>query len=187
MKPQFIGIIFYLLLAADFSHGYSLYTSIDPAKCSPPDKQLVAGYEAEGLGVQECEASQPWKLLAVSSDEWSWVDLKYGDQIWTTEDEVAYKNDFGNFPNLGSSVVEWIVRHERKPAFLIFRVNAQSPKESATSNAKVSRLFVISLLDNRPAFCGTARTNEEARALATGDKKCSRELPLRKLRAGIKK
>lgn len=159
------------------SHGKSLYTPIDPKRCWSPGKQLVAGYQARGLEAQECKAPGDWKLFIVSSDERSWVDLQRGERTWTTEEEVVYKNDFGYFPNIGSSVVEWIMSPDGKPSSFIFRINAQSPKQDAPLYAKASRLFVISLRQDRPTFCGTARTNEEARTVAIRGN-CTGQLPM---------
>ena len=169
----------FLVLSAGLARAKTLYTSTEPSKCSSPSKQLIALYDAQGLDVQECKGPKGLKFLVVSTDERSWVDLQQGDQIWTTQDEVVYNNRFGYFPNIGSGVVEWNVTSAGEPSSLIFRITAQDKRKGAPIGATVSRLFVISLRQNRPAFCGVATTNEEARALSNSSGKCRNRLPVR--------
>lgn len=156
---------FFFFSCAQWSHAQSMYTSIDERKCWTPSKALYARYKGHGVEAQECKAPNGWKLFVVSSDERSWIDLQRGDRVWTTEDEVVYKSDFGNFPNIGSSTVEWILDREGRPISLIFRITAQSTKMDAPMYASVARLFVIGLTGEHPGFFGTATTNEKARSL----------------------
>ena len=153
-----------------------VFTSIKEADCHAPSASIIAAYEAEDLSVQECPAVNGWRLFVPSSDERSWIDIGRGSSVWSTEREVVYKNDFGSFPNIGSAVAEWGVTAGGEPFFLIFRIAAQSPATEGNPQ-RVSRLFVIDLQGKEPAFCGIAKTNQEARALAARKEHCRSKLP----------
>jgi hypothetical protein len=127
--------------------------------------------------VIECPAPKGWRLFKEYDREGirSWIRLSIDGSIWTTIDQVwsDEKYEFGYFPNVDSSQVEWRITDLGKPLALIFRVNAQNP-ENASSN--LARLFVISLANNIPRFCGMVKTNEEARAIADKAIMCSTAL-----------
>lgn len=169
-------IVFILALQSSPSEAEVVYTSLHPKKCLKPQKQIVAAYDGQGLDVLECKGPAGWRIYVVVAGDRSWVDFQRHKNTWTTEDEVAYDQGsrFGNFPNVGEGVMEWGVTSSEPPSYAIFRVNAQ---KEASAGDVVSRLFVIDLKQESPTFCGIARTNEEARALATSNK-CSK--PLRK-------
>lgn len=162
----------------------SLYTSIKSTACSKPPASTVAAYDARGLSAQECPAPKGWRLFAVSSDERSWLEIARDHSLWTTEEEVVYRNEFGHFPNLGAERVEWRMKKPGTPSALIFRISAQDPNRPASGPGatNLSRLFVISLANGAPRFCGTAKTNQEAKAIADNATTCNtalRELPLK--------
>lgn len=162
----------------------SLYTSIKSTACSKPPASIIAAYDARGLSAQECPAPKGWRLFAVSSDERSWLEIARDRSLWTTEEEVVYRNEFGHFPNLGAERVEWRMKKPGTPNALIFRISAQDPNRPASGPGamNLSRLFVINLANGAPRFCGTAKTNEEAKTLADNAKACTtalRELPLK--------
>jgi hypothetical protein len=95
----------------------------------------------------------------------SWIRLSHGNSIWTTVDQVwgDEKYEFGHFPNVDSSQVEWRLTESGVANALIFRVNAQDPENSSSN---LTRLFIISLTNNTPCFIGMVNTNEEAREMA---------------------
>jgi hypothetical protein len=161
----------------------SQYTSIAIQDCWVPPASLKSSFEARGVSVQECPALEGWRLFVVSSDAHSWIEIAHGSHLWSSEDQVVYRNEFGHFPNLGAERVEWRRKQGGIPVALIFRVSAQDPAASATGSGarNVSRLFVIGFQGNNVRFCGTARTNEEARVLSDNVTKCVQDLPERKL------
>src|SRR3989339_811011 len=162
-----------LCLAAPAGHAEnrrptSVYTSVKPTDCHVPPPPLVTAYEARGLAVRECQAPKGWRLFVVSTDECSWLELSRDGLLWSTEEQVVYRNNFGNFPNLGADKVEWCLSASGSPIALIFRISAQSPTppDNATVIKSLSKLFVIRLDDGTPQFCGVVQTNKEARELA---------------------
>ena len=80
----------------------SLYTSVKSGDCRKPSATLSAYYESRGLTAEECDGAKGWRLFAVSSDERSWLELARDTSLWSSEEQVVHKNDFGNFPNLGA-------------------------------------------------------------------------------------
>lgn len=160
------------------SGAESLYTSIKAGDCRKPSTSIVAFYESRGLTAEECKAADGWRLFVVSSDERSWLELARDRTLWSSEEQVVNRNEFGNFPNIGSEKVEWQMTKTNSPASLIFRITAQDP---ANINKNLSRLFVIGIRDNTPHFCGAVKTNKEARALAEGTSSCSIDLQIKEL------
>lgn len=156
----------------------SLYTSIKSSACSKPPPSIVIAYDARGLSAQECPAPKGWRLFAVSSDERSWLEIARDHSLWTTEEEVVYRNEFGHFPNLGAERVEWRMKKSGTVTALIFRISAQDPNRPASGPGamNLSRLFVINLASDVPRFCGTAKTNQEARAIADNATTCTTAL-----------
>jgi hypothetical protein len=142
----------------------STYTPIGPGDCKEPPPAIREEFAARGLGVQECLAPDGWRLLFVSSDARSWLELRRGDVIWSAEEAVVYDHALGLFPNVaGSPVVEWRRDAQGRARALIFRVVGQDPDDP---DRRVSRLFVVRLASERPCVIGRVATNEEARALA---------------------
>lgn len=184
MKRLVSGVVLTIIMCVlamypSQSEAAIVYTSLDPKKCSKPSKPIAVAYDDQGLDVLECKAPAGWRVYTVVAGDRSWIDLQRHGNTWTTEDEVAYDQAtrFGNFPNVGEGVMEWGVTSSESPSYVIFRVNAQDAREEASVGDVVSRLFVIDLKQGFPTFCGIARTNEEARALAAAGK-CSK--PIRK-------
>ncbi len=160
------------------SGAESLYTSIKSGDCHKPSVSMVAFYESRGLTAEECKAAEGWRLFVVSSDARSWLELARDRTLWSSEEQVVNRNEFGNFPNIGSEKVEWQMTKANSPASLIFRIAAQDP---AHTDKNLSRLFVIGIRNNTPHFCGVAKTNKEARALAEGTSPCSVDLQVKEL------
>ena len=148
----------------------SIYTSIRSADCKPPAKDVAAPYAARDLGVQQCPAPDGWRLLLVSSDANTWIDLAGPGVTWSGERPIAYDSPIGNFPSIGGSpTVEWRRDASGRLMSLIFRVSAQDPETLKTQR---SRLFVIRLQHDGACVIGRAATNEEARKLADGGSGC---------------
>lgn len=188
LRRKFLATILLCLVGSGVSAEaqplQSLYTSIKSTACSKPPAPTIAAYNARGLSAQECPAPKGWRLFAVSSDERSWLEIARDRSLWSTEEEVVYRNEFGHFPNLGAERVEWRMKKPGTPSALIFRISAQDSNRPASGPGamNLSRLFVISLANGAPRFCGTAKTNEEAKTLADNAKTCTtalREQPLK--------
>jgi hypothetical protein len=147
----------------------SMYTSIRPADCSAPPQEVAAPYTARDLGVQQCPAPGGWRLLLVSSDANTWIDLVGPGVMWSGERPVVYESPIGNFPSAGgSTAVEWRRDGDRLTA-LIFRVTAQDRGSLETHR---SVLYVVRLQPGAACVIGRAGSNEEARTLADSDKAC---------------
>jgi hypothetical protein len=148
----------------------SLYTLLASTQCAAPPPEVARVYAARHLAVEECPAPPPYRLLVVSSDARSWVDVGRNDLLWSTEQRVVYGKDvlaLGNFPNVGGSdVAEWRLGDKREPVALIVRLRLVDPTGGATAGATVSRLLVIGLPAETACDLGLAVTNEEARRLA---------------------
>ena len=148
----------------------SVYTSIRSADCTTPPKEVAAPYAARDLGVQQCPAPDGWRLLLVSSDANTWIDLVGPGVTWSGERPIAYDSPIGNFPSVGGSpTVEWRRDRSGRLTALIFRVSAQDPE---TLNTGRSRLYVVRLQTSAACVIGRAATNEEARKLADGASGC---------------
>lgn len=154
----------------EISGAESLYTSIKSGDCQKPSASIAAFYESRGLTAEECKAVEGWRLFVVSSDARSWLELARERTLWSTEEQVVHRNEFGNFPNIGSEKVEWRMTKTHSPASLIFRITAQDP---ANVDKNLSRLFVVGIKNNIPLLCGVVRTNKEARALAEDTSSCA--------------
>jgi hypothetical protein len=154
------------------SGGEGLRTSIRPQDCTHPPADLEAQYTSRDLGVQQCAAPDPWRLLLVASDANTWLDLAGPEGIrWSGERPIVYESPIGNFPSVDpSDGVEWVRNWRGLPTALIFRVTAQDP-ESLT--ATKSMLFVLRL-ERRGTAClvGRGGTPEAARTLAAAASNC---------------
>jgi hypothetical protein len=153
-------------------------TSILSKDCSKLPKQMSISLEKLGLYGDECPAPSEWRLYVIVGGDRSWVDIAHNESLWTTEQEVVYRkeNFFGFFPNITSKRVEWRINEKGTPSALIFPITAQNPEQPDTN---ITRFFVISLRDRVPFFCGTARTDDEARVIADKPAACTRVLPKR--------
>lgn len=156
----------------------SLYTSIKSGDCQKPSASIIAFYESRGLTAEECKAVGGWRLFVVSSDARSWLELARERTLWSSEEQVVTRNEFGNFPNIGSEKVEWQMTKTHSPTSLIFRIAAQDP---ANIDKSLSRLFVIGIRNNTPNLCGVVKTNKEARALAEDISSCTIGLQVKEL------
>jgi len=148
----------------------SVYTSIRPADCTAPAKNVAAPYAGRDLGVQQCPSPTEWRLLLVSSDENTWIDLAGPGVTWSGERPIVYESPIGNFPSVGAPpTVEWRRNRGGRPIALIFRVTAQ---DRETLEARRSILYVVRLQLDGACVIGRLTTNEEARKLADSGAKC---------------
>jgi len=155
---------------------HSVFTSLKNKDC----KKIRSDSMISALGsdaVVECPAPKGWRLFVEYDHEEarSWIRLSFGGVVWSTLEQVwnNEKYEFGHFPNVNSPHAEWRISKTGEPSALIFRVNAQNPKNSSLS---LTRLFVVSLTNNKPCFCGMAKTNEDARELADNATNCTQML-----------
>lgn len=163
----------------------SVYVPLNIHSCMTPPHPVASFYHARSVEVGECRfratfRSLPLHLYVVSSDERSWVDLRAGKTIWSSEDEVVYEkeNQFGHFPNVGKAPAEiWINQHGVASG-MIFRVTAQSPDAILSTGgiSNVSRLFVLGFRESGICFLGIARSNQLARRLLAKRTACKRML-----------
>lgn len=158
---------------ADSQKIQSHYTSIQESDCKKPADAVVALYDKRGLSVQECPGTGAWKVFFVSSDARSWLDISSGNQFWSTEQQVVYKNEFGNFPNVGDEKLEWRTIVGGKPVGLIFKIIVQDQNDA---NKSQSRLFVLKLGENTAMFCGVAKKRPGAYIYISQKDKCTTEL-----------
>ncbi len=148
----------------------SVFTSIRDGDCMPPAKEIAAPYAARDLGVRQCPAPDGWRLLLVSSDANTWIDLAGPGVTWSGERAIVYESPVGNFPSVGGSrAVEWRRDGRRQPTALIFRVTGQDPETLRTHR---SMLYVVRVRPDGACLLGRAATNEEARRLADSGKGC---------------
>jgi hypothetical protein len=147
----------------------SVETSIRPADCMAPAKEIAAPYAQRELGVQQCPAPDGWRLLLVSSDENTWVDLAGPGVTWSGERPIVYESPIGNFPSVGvPPTVEWRRKNGRLAA-LIVGVTAQNRETFQTDR---TALYVIRLQPNMACVVGRAASAEEARTIADSSKGC---------------
>ncbi|RII29601.1 MAG: nuclear transport factor 2 family protein [Geobacter sp.] len=152
---------------------HSVFTSLKNKDC----KKIQSDSMISALGsdaVVECPAPNGWRLFVEYDHEEarSWIRLSFGGVIWSTLEQVWNddKYEFGHFPNVNSPKAEWRISTTGEPSALIFRVNAQNPENSSL---RLTRLFVVSLTNHKPRFCGMAKTNEDARELADNATNCT--------------
>lgn len=148
----------------------SVYTSIRPADCAAPSKEIAAPYATRDLGVQQCPAPSGWRLLLVSSDANTWIDLTGQGITWSGERPIVYESPIGNFPSVGDPPrVEWRRDGKGRVTALIFRVTAQN-RETLTTRRSV--LYVVRVQRDRACVLGRPTSNEEAQKLADSPAGC---------------
>lgn len=79
-------------------------TSLAENACRPATAAIAAPYARRDLGVERCPAPRGFRLLLVSSDANSWVDLRYGQWSWSGEQAVVYRDGAGMFAGVTGSV-----------------------------------------------------------------------------------
>jgi hypothetical protein len=170
-------------VSSNLDHGdnISTFTSIKDKDC----KKIKSNSMIEFFGseyVFECPSLKGWRLFKEYDSEGirSWIRLSYGNAIWSSINQVwgDERYNFGHFPNIDNKYVEWRISKTGEAKALIFRVNAQDPENVSSF---LTRLFVISISNNIPSFCGIAKTNKEAREIADKATKCTIELEKKSL------
>ena len=148
----------------------SVSTSLREADCTPPPPEIAAPYTDRDLGVQQCPAVPGWRLLLVSSDANTWVDVRGPAVTWSGERAIVYDMPIGLFPNVDAAGgVEWRRNGQGEPTALMVRVVAQDREILTTQQ---SRLFVVRLTRTGACVIGRVATQLDARALADGDRNC---------------
>jgi hypothetical protein len=157
-------VFFYLLMQICLTaHADRIIYQPIP-NCLPPDKQLEIFYANKDLSAASCYQFGGWEVLAVSSDSNSWLDLKNGNKVYSTERAVVYDAADKEFPNLADGKMEV---HIKKTAIsgIIFRV-------AYGETLKGSILHSIRLDAGGAYYCGKSNSNEKARALLAGGASC---------------
>lgn len=115
-----------------------LETSLADNACRPAPTAIAAQYARRDLGVERCPAPRGFRLLLVSSDANSWVDLRYGRWSWSGEQAVVYRAGAGLFAGVTGpvtwmravpggwqglvlTVASWDVDYARQLAYLALR------------------------------------------------------------------
>lgn len=163
-------LILIVYLPACTTDRTSHYTSLAATACQVPPTEIARVYATRDLGVEECPAVPPYRLLVVSSEGRSWVDLRRNNLGWSTEQRVVYAKDIlvlGHFPNVGGSdVAEWRLDARGEPVALILRLRMEDAAQSASAGTTVSRLLVIGLSEYVACDLGLSTSNEGARRIA---------------------
>jgi hypothetical protein len=172
----------FLLIAAVHAIGCqtrqapaTFQTRIGEKDCVQPSPEIAAAYTARDLGVQQCHAPHDWRLLLVSSDANTWIDINGPGLTWSSERPIVYESPIGNFPSVDSSPpVEWRIDDRGRPVAVMFRVTAQ---DSKNPEAHLSRFYVVRLAEGAGCVVGRVATVEEARTLAESSPSCSDSRP----------
>ena len=181
----FTFVFFNMLYGASSENITSTYTALEGKECKVPGgkfKKMFEGDEYVDEGGEECPGFKSWRVFVRGFDSRSWVELYDGSQFWSTENLIFDVNvlENGVFPNVSGTKAEWRYTDSGKVKALIYRMSALS---DAINGKSFSRLFVIKFTEKgEPKFCGIAKTNEEARTLASDEKKCTKSLKLIKMK-----
>ena len=120
--------------------------------------------------MQQCPAPDDWRLLLVSSDENTWIDLTGPGVTWSGERPIVYESPIGNFPSVGvPPTVEWRRDGRGRLAAMIVGVTAQNRETFKTDR---SAFYVVRLLANTVCVIGRAASSEEGRLIADSSKGC---------------
>jgi hypothetical protein len=148
----------------------SVFTSLQEAECKPPAADVKAKFDASELGVQQCGGVEGWRVLYVSSDANSWIELRSASTAWSAEDAVIYERPIGLFPGVSSETpLEWRVDPRRGPTALLFTVNAQNKDDAA---GRVSEIYVVRIAGEKACLIGREASTSAARTLADGPEAC---------------
>jgi len=148
----------------------SVFTSLREAECEPPAADVQAKFDASDLGVQQCGGVDGWRVLYVSSDANSWIELRAASASWSFEDAVIYERPIGLFPGVSSETpLEWRVHPRRGPTALLFTVNAQNKDDA---EGRVSEVYVVRIAGTKACLIGREASATAARTLADGPAAC---------------
>jgi hypothetical protein len=144
----------------------SKYTSTARAKAlSFTDES----YEPEGGFEAVFAGFGGYKLLHLSGDERSWINIRFGEETVDLRSATMHAGD-GTFPHKANDVVEWRGIEEKErfvPYAIIYRIAAGNDETRKIH----TRLIVIKLDKERSAVIGhTEGANEEKEAREMADK-----------------
>jgi hypothetical protein len=122
-------------------------------------KKLEQYLTRYGNFISEYTAPGGWRLIGYHETEHSWLNIIRGRTVW------ELRNSQSNVGQASAPLdrVQWRVTKNGIVKALIFRVIALDDEKP---NSLISRLVVIGLTGNKPRYCGTAKTNIEAYAIA---------------------
>lgn len=169
---KLIIIILFILFtgvcyAAEYGENIitSKYTSLKEKDCTRLSNKQSSRFDNRRLYRSECSSQNDWHIFTVIGGERSWLEISYGNSLWSTEDDVVTKDDnrFGHFQSVDFERVEWRITKTGKPIALIIPVVAQDP---VNYDRNIFRFFVIKLTNHLPLFCGAAESTKEARLIA---------------------
>jgi hypothetical protein len=135
-----------------------------------PQADVMAPYVQKDLGVEQCPAPDGWRVLLVSSDSNSWIDVAGPEVTWPGERPIVYEAPIGNFPSVGvPPTLEWRRTGDGQTTALIVPVTAQNRETFKTDQ---TAFYVVRFQSGRACVIGRPRTLEEARAMADSSKGC---------------
>jgi hypothetical protein len=178
-KPLFISLTLAIFLmgniaCADDSGVTSQITSIKDADCSELPIAMTAFYDKRHIDGDECPSQQGWRAFKAFDENISWIDIAYGDALWSTEKIIKNDTSFGLALHITGKQIEWRILKSGAVNALFFHISAVPPMGQNTIQ---SRFLVISLAGNSPRFCGMAKTVQDARDLADNATTCNTLLP----------
>ena len=148
----------------------SVFTSLREAECQSPAADVKAKFDASDLGVQQCGGVDGWRVLYVSSDAHSWIELRSASTAWSAEDAVIYERPIGLFPGVSSETpLEWRVDPSRGPTALLVTVTAQNKDDA---EGRVSEIYVVRIAGEKACLIGREASTSAARSLADGPAAC---------------
>lgn len=145
-------------------------TSIRPEDCTAPPSEIAAPYLQKDLGVQQCPAPEGWRVLTVSSDSNSWIDVVGPGISWSGERPIVYESPIGNFPSVGAPpTLEWRRNSGLHVTALIIPVTAQNRETFKTDQ---TAFYVVRFQSGKACVAGRPATLEAARTIAESTKGC---------------
>jgi hypothetical protein len=135
-----------------------------------PQADVMAPYVLKDLGVEQCPAPDGWRVLLVSSDSNSWIDVAGPEGTWSGERPIVYEAPIGNFPSVGDPpTLEWRRAGNRRVTALIVPVTAQNRETFRTDQ---TAFYVVRFQFSKACVIGRPSTIEEARTMADSGKGC---------------
>jgi hypothetical protein len=120
-----VKLFLYVLFFTTFSMGsgdvyHSLETSVEEKVCHKVEELQVDRLLQSKLGeyILACPAPKGYILYLIDDGTRSWYVIEHKQRKVSLEEEIVYKNQLGNFPNVG---VEQRVKWEVGPDGLVQR------------------------------------------------------------------
>jgi hypothetical protein len=166
------------LIVSNYTSDYTSIASKDCHSINDLERKYYINHglslkkDDHGVRVVKCQSYQELSVCLISSDDDSWIDIKKNGEVFSTERLVLMESELGFNPYIGSEKLEWRTDSKNKEdTFIIVRISAQNKKNQLIKNSK---LYILKLNKSQWYFCGSANTNQDARALIVNSEKCSK-------------